>query len=117
MGRNTMIERPPESWSNPMTRCVYTWLGQDEEYWSEVAAEICDSCFRSENAWLKAIDKLASRIKNSFEAYYPPKQSLPDAYYDLLDTALDMIKYREIARAFLNDLDVINDFKVKHGMP
>lgn len=111
-----MIKRPPESWSNPMTRCVYTWLGQDEEYWSEVAAEICDLCFRSENAWLKAIDKLASRIKNSFEAYYPPKQSLSVAYRELLDTALDMVKYHEIARAFLSDHnDQIDYFKARHG--
>lgn len=37
-----------------------SFLDDDEEYWSEVAAEICDTCFGSEDAWLNATHKLAN---------------------------------------------------------
>lgn len=117
-----MTTRPPESWSNLMTLHVYTWLSHEEGYWSEEAAEICDICYGSENAWLKAIDKLANRFRDVVEACHPyridhlPMQSLPDLYCNLFNSALAMINYREIARAFLDDLEESDYFKDRHGV-
>ena len=118
-----MNEQGYNGWTNYETWCVHLWLDNDEgsqSFWHDAAAEVYDACFGKDNAWSNAIDGLADRLKYEIEAHHPyrgeflAKPLEADMFCDLLDSALGKVNYREIAKAFLDDLDEAGYFQDRY---
>lgn len=91
-------------WANYETWNVALWMGEDGNYWAEIAQEVWDdaeadrSFTREERATLT----LSDRLKDSHEENTP---SVTGVYADLLNAALSEVNWYEIAEHYIADVD------------
>ena len=109
-------------WSNRETWAVKLWLDNEEpscDYWTRRAQEIAEDATAGEYEWETpremATRELAEALENEIVEGNPLNGASPlysdrkhyayDLYSDLLSTALGAVDWRDLARAYLEDVE------------
>jgi len=108
---------PYNGYENYQTWCVSLWLDNkqgDYEYWQQRAEEIAESVDAGEvsqvndGIWTKerAVKYLlTNEIKEAIGDTDNPLADQADMYSDLLNNALDLVNWHEVAKSFAEGLE------------
>ena len=104
------MSEPYQGWGSWETWWIGTWIDNDRglhEWAHESAAEAWEFALDNPHEILtpsqEARATLEGRLKEFFEDQYP--EDVPEPYNTMLDAAMREVKWRELANAYLRDME------------
>jgi len=100
-------------WANYQTWCVNLWIDNsrgDAEHWTEQAQECVQESIADEDADIRscATYALSKRLEESFDDQKIDMAGVTGMFADLLDHALNMIDWYEIAQHYISEIDIFS---------